>query len=233
MNHDHPNLDDVLELAGSDDEKARLTQVWSELEAATVEEPPRAMKGEFQKMLRTMEILPQSRGMSWARAASIFGIGLLTGALGMSVAARFGTAPKDLPATSHATAIAAALPLQTTGQRLAAMHVVGDLAKAEPAARAALIQRVLRDQTPAVQLAAIDHLDDLELSTAEIEVLAHALPELGAPIVQVMLLDLVTPTTGAPVAEVLRRLSRDPSTDTTVRRHADRALALNPERNDI
>ncbi len=233
MNHDHPNLDEVLELAGSDDEKARLTRVWSELESATVEEPPRAMKGEFQKMLRTIEVLPQPRGISWARAASIFGIGLLTGALGMSVAARLGTAPADDPAASHATAIAAALPLQTTAQRLAAMHVVGDLAKAEPAARAALIQRVLRDPTPAVQLAAIDHLADLELSNAEIEVLARALPELGAPIVQVMLLDLVTPTTGAPVAEVLRRLSRDPSIDTTVRRHADRALALNPERNDI
>jgi len=232
MNHGRRNLDQVLDLTNSDEEKARLARVWRDLESISIEEPPRAMKGEFQKVLRTIEVLPQRRGISWARAATIFGIGLLTGALGLSVAGRLATTASQKTAAPHATAIAAALPLRTTAQRLAAMHVVGDLAHTEPAARAALIHGVLRDPIPAVQLAAVDHLADLNLSNAEIEVLALALPELGAPIVQVMLLDLVTPTTGAPVAEVLRRLSRDPSTDTTVRRHADRALALNPERND-
>ncbi len=233
MNHDHPNLDDILELARSDDEKARLARVWGELESVSVEEPPRTMVRKFRLALRGTGSLPHRTGIGWARAASIFGIGLLTGALGMSLAARPGTAPVPDAAAQHASAIAAALPLRTTAQRLAAMHVVGGLASAEPAARAALIERVLRDPTPAVQLAAVDHLADLELSNAEIELLSRALPELGAPIVQVMLLDLLTPTTGSQVAEIIKRLSRDPSVDETVRRHADRALALTPERNDV
>jgi hypothetical protein len=233
MNHDKPNLDEVLDLASTDEEKGRLVRVWSELESATVEEPPRAMTSDFRKALRTIDVLPQSRGFSWARAASIFGIGLVTGALGVSVAGRLGTAPADDPVTSHATAITAAQPLRTTAQRLAAMHVVGDLAYADPAARAALIQNVLRDPTPAVQLAAVVHLADLDLSGAEIEVLTRALPELGAPIVQILLLDLLTPTTGAPVTEMVQGLSRDPSIDETVRRHANRALALTLERTDL
>lgn len=139
-------------------------------------------------------------------------------------------APDDPDGGLRAAAFSAALPNRSTAQRLAAVHALGGLMRTDAEARSALVERVLNDPTPAVQLAAIDHLAPVELSPAETDSLAMALPRLGSPIVQVALLDLLTPRGGPGVTAAVEGLSRDRSADDVVRRHAGYALTRITER---
>jgi hypothetical protein len=161
--------------------------------------------------------------------AASFVVGLLAGA---TVAPMIGApAPTAASDELRVVAISAALPHQSSARRLAAIHALGDLMRTDGAARSALVERVLNDPTPAVQLVAIDHLALLELSPAETDSLARrALPRLGSPIVQVALLDLLATRDDPAVNAAVDHLSQDRSADALVRRHAGRALARIMER---
>lgn len=231
MNDNDHSLDELLAASPSDDDRQRLAELWNDLGRLPAIELPTGMVERFAWNLRT-ESVPTRPGRSrWTAVAASFVIGLLGGAAVVSLIGQAGR--PDPQNRLRAAAIVATVPTPSSAQRLAAIHALGDLMRTDPEARSALLKRVLIDPTPAVQLAAIDHLANLELSTTETELLARALPELGSPIVQVALLDLLTTRDGPAVTAAVERLQRDRSADALVRRHAGRALSRMIERTSI
>jgi hypothetical protein len=228
MNNDDHALDKLLAAASDDEERHRLSELWDDLGRLPPAEPPHGMTGRFAWSLRRETPPARTWGSHWTAIAASLIIGILTGA---TVASLVGRAEHRVPQKNlQAAAIVAIVPHPSSAQRLSAIHALGNLVRTNSELRSALLDRVVNDPTPAVQLAAVEHLTNLELSAAETGILARALPELASPIVQLALLDLLITRDVPSVTAAVEKLSQNQNTDPLVRRHADRALSAITER---
>jgi hypothetical protein len=188
------------------------------MDLLVVEDPPSTMPARYRQALDGV-IEPASRHhFSWWRVAAAFFIGLALGSMVIVPSLRPRHAQPS--AVLRDAAIASVLPHRSAVQRLASVHTLGRLAASDPSVRRALIERAVSDPTPAVQLAAIDHLGTLELSSTEAGRLARALPGITSPIVQLTLLDLLGSRAEPEVLEIFAALADDPEAEALIRRHA-------------
>ena len=221
MSHDHDALDELLAAAETEDERRSLAQLWNDLGRMEAVEPPSDLAARFTRALRETDRSHRRSPRFWLQAAATFAIGALTGGLAASWWLGGARPPSSSADLVHKALVTSTLPHRTAAQRLQSIHVAGSLVQVEPSYRAALIDRAARDRSPAIQLAALDSLFTLELTSDEIEILARALPEIDSPIVQLTLLDLLNPRTEPVVRDAIRRLTADTSVDPLIRRHAD------------
>jgi len=220
-------------------EMTALTAMWERLGDLPAPEPSRALDVRWQATLESLvpaahlaapekrwhvaDLWPRALGWQVAIAMACLVAGVAIGTLMPRHETEISQLRQEVSATKELVALSL-LQQQTATGRLQGIDYSARMPSLEPQIVTALIERVQRDQSVNVRLAAIDALGKAAGSGSVLASLTRSLPEQDSPMVQAALIDYLVDARSRQSVDTLRRFERQPNLDPAVLERAHTAV---------